>query len=82
MAGFDKVIGHCQQFSFKNLTGLFLSADYMAPSVFAAGFLFHNLYRMIIMLRWNKLEENIGADNGVHLKYEFGYLQIRNNGLE
>ena len=69
MSSFDHVIGHRQHFSIEKLTGLFLSAGYETPSVLAAGFPFHNLYRLVVMLRGNKLEEDVSSGYSGISKY-------------
>ena len=61
MSAFDKHIGHRKHFRPADIELLFRQAGYVPERVTRAGFPFFNLYRCIIVLRGEKLIEDVNA---------------------
>ena len=61
MSAFDKHIGHRKHFRPSDIDLLFRQAGYVPERVTGAGFPFFNLYRCIIVLRGEKLVEDVSA---------------------
>jgi trans-aconitate methyltransferase len=61
VSAFDKHIGHRQHFRSSDIELLFRGAGYVPERVTGAGFPFFNLYRCIIVLRGEKLIEDVSA---------------------
>ena len=61
MSAFDKHIGHRKHFRPSEIELLFRGAGYVPERVTGAGFPFFNLYRCIIVLRGQKLIEDVSA---------------------
>jgi SAM-dependent methyltransferase len=61
MSAFDKHIGHRKHFRPADIELLFHQAGYVPERVTGAGFPFFNLYRCIIVLRGEKLIEDVSA---------------------
>ena len=61
MSAFDKHIGHRKHFRPSDINLLFREAGYVPERVTGAGFPFFNLYRCIIVLRGQKLIEDVSA---------------------
>lgn len=58
MSYFDKHIGHRQHFSRKDLVQLLSVSGFKDIDVYNAGFPFHNLYRLVVIMRGKKLIED------------------------
>jgi SAM-dependent methyltransferase len=56
---FDKSIGHRQHFTKKSITEVMRAAGLEVIDVNAAGFPFFNLYRTLVLLRGNKLVDDV-----------------------
>ena len=70
MSAFDKHIGHRKHFRPDEVVGLLQQAGYRAEFAGKAGFPFFNLYRCVVILRGQKLVEDIGVGNnspGTHV---------------
>jgi SAM-dependent methyltransferase len=61
MSAFDKHIGHRKHFRPSEIELLFREAGYISKQVTGAGFPFFNLYRCVIVLRGEKLIEDVSA---------------------
>ena len=61
MSAFDKHIGHRKHFRPSEIELLFREAGYLPERVTGAGFPFFNLYRCLIVLRGQKLIEDVSA---------------------
>jgi ubiquinone/menaquinone biosynthesis C-methylase UbiE len=61
MSAFDKHIGHRKHFRPSEIELLFREAGYVPQRVTGAGFPFFNLYRCVIVLRGQKLIEDVSA---------------------
>ncbi len=61
MSAFDKYIGHRKHFRRSEIEALFREAGYVPERVTGAGFPFFNLYRCVIVLRGQKLIEDVSA---------------------
>jgi ubiquinone/menaquinone biosynthesis C-methylase UbiE len=61
MSAFDKHIGHRRHFRPSEIELLFREAGYIPERVTGAGFPFFNLYRCLIVLRGEKLVEDVSA---------------------
>jgi hypothetical protein len=61
MSAFDKYIGHRKHFRPSEIELLFREAGYISKQVTGAGFPFFNLYRCVIVLRGEKLIEDVSA---------------------
>lgn len=61
MSAFDKHIGHRKHFRPSDIELLFRQAGYVPERVTGAGFPFFNLYRCIVVLRGQKLMEDVSA---------------------
>ena len=61
MSAFDKHIGHRRHFRPSGIELLFRGAGYVPEQVTGAGFPFFNLYRCVIVLRGEKLVEDVSA---------------------
>jgi SAM-dependent methyltransferase len=61
MSAFDKHIGHRKHFRPSEIERLFREAGYIPQQVTGAGFPFFNLYRCVIVLRGQKLIEDVSA---------------------
>ena len=55
MSAFDKHIGHRQHFSITGLKSLLEKSGYTRCKIWGAGFPFFNLYRLVVILRGQKL---------------------------
>ena len=58
MSAFDKHIGHRQHFSNTGLKSLLEESGYSRCKVWGAGFPFFNLYRLVVLLRGQKLVDD------------------------
>jgi hypothetical protein len=58
MSAFDKHIGHRQHFSIPGLKSLLEESGYSQCKVWGAGFPFFNLYRLVVILRGQKLVDD------------------------
>ena len=63
MSAFDKHIGHRKHFRPDEIVGLLQQAGYRAEFAGKAGFPFFNLYRCAVILRGQKLVEDISVGN-------------------
>ena len=61
MSAFDKHIGHRKHFRPADIEKLFREAGYIPERITGAGFPFFNLYRCMIVLRGEKLIEDVSA---------------------
>ncbi len=61
MSAFDRHIGHRKHFRPADIERLFRDAGYVPERVTGAGFPFFNLYRCLIVLRGEKLIEDVSA---------------------
>ena len=61
-SAFDRHIGHRKHYSPKELKGLLERAGFEVETVYGAGFPFFNLYRTTIILRGNKLREDVSGN--------------------
>lgn len=61
MSSFDKFIGHRQHFTDEKLRELFISSGYTKPVIFKSGFPFHNLYKIVVILRGNRLKDDVSG---------------------
>jgi SAM-dependent methyltransferase len=59
MSAYDRHIGHRRHFKPKELRRLLTDSGFEVESATAAGFPFHNLYRLIILMRGGGLVENV-----------------------
>src|SRR5204863_2051083 len=64
MSAFDKHIGHRKHWSQREIRELLQESGYGADLVTGAGFPFFNLYRCVVILRGQKLVEDVSAANG------------------
>jgi SAM-dependent methyltransferase len=60
-SAFDRHIGHRKHYSPKELKALLGAAGFEVEAVYGAGFPFFNLYRATIILRGNKLREDVSG---------------------
>lgn len=58
---FDRVIGHRQHFDRTSVEKLLVKAGFKIETVEAAGFPFHNLYKLMVLLRGVKLTGDLSA---------------------
>ena len=61
MSAFDKHIGHRKHFRTSDFEFIFREAGYIPERVTGAGFPFFNLYRCVVVLRGEKLIEDVSA---------------------
>jgi SAM-dependent methyltransferase len=64
MSSFDKFIGHRKHFRAPDVHALLSKAGYEPKWASGAGFPFFNLYRLVVILRGEKLIEDARAQNG------------------
>src|SRR5262249_29372734 len=64
-SAFDVHIGHRRHYSAAELQGLFESAGYVTERVLGAGFPFFNLYKMVVLLRGERLVRDLDQRRGV-----------------
>jgi SAM-dependent methyltransferase len=81
MSAFDRQIGHRQHFDRLKLCRILERSGYSAESVFATGFPFFNLYRLLVIAGGNRLARDVKTESrGVtaalagHLMKLFGFL--------
>lgn len=60
---YDKYLGHRKHYSKKSLTDLLHRADYHIEKIWAAGFPFFNLYKMLIFMRGHKMIRDAKINN-------------------
>lgn len=63
MSAFDKHIGHRQHFSITGLKSLLEESGYSHCKVWGSGFPFFNLYRLVVILRGQKLVDDASHAN-------------------
>jgi len=61
MSAYDKYIGHRQHFTKKSITKIMMEAGYKPETIMLAGFPFFNLYRLLVILRGQKLIKDTDA---------------------
>ena len=59
MSSFDKIIGHRQHFNKASILHLFNNADIKNLKIHLSGFPWHNLYRLAVISRGEKLAEDV-----------------------
>ena len=78
MSAFDRHIGHRQHFTAKSMRALLEQAGFVVERSTRAGFPFFNLYRLIVLLRGERLVDDVarGAGRGLarHVMRIFGVL--------
>jgi len=63
MSIFDKSIGHRQHFNKETSRQLFKDAGIKNVDIYHAGFPWHNLYRLVVILRGHKLEKDVNKES-------------------
>jgi hypothetical protein len=62
MSAFDRHIGHRTHYTRASVTTVLSAAGFTIEKVAMAGFPFFNLYRMVVILRGEKLIADVSAD--------------------
>ena len=80
MSAFDKHIGHRTHYSPESLKFLLEQAGFQVETSFAAGFPFFNLYRMAVILRGERLFDDVasgvGSDSSVLARLVMGIFGV------
>jgi hypothetical protein len=64
MSAFDRHIGHRRHFTAKSMGGLLEQAGFIVERSVRAGFPFFNLYRLIVLLRGERLVDDVARGGG------------------
>jgi trans-aconitate methyltransferase len=59
---YDKHIGHRSHFTRRQMAALLSESGFEVHKVAAAGFPFHNLYRLLVLVRGSRVVEDAGAE--------------------
>lgn len=65
MSAFDKHIGHRRHFTPRSLSAVLEESGFVVESTARTGFPFHNLYRLLVILRGKKLIEDAKATQAI-----------------
>ena len=64
MSAFDKHIGHRQHFTRESISRILGEAGFAVEDVYLSGFTFFNLYRCVVIVRGEKLADDVNAGQG------------------
>ncbi|HLI56107.1 MAG TPA: class I SAM-dependent methyltransferase [Actinomycetota bacterium] len=64
MSAFDRHIGHRTHYTVHTLRALLEGSGFIVDRTYAAGFPFHNLYRLVVIARGDKLAEDVSWAEG------------------
>ncbi len=64
MSAFDKHIGHRQHFTRESISRILGEAGFAVEDVYLSGFPFFNLYRCVVIVRGEKLADDVNAGQG------------------